>query len=111
MTTDKLKEYKKKLQQERGMVNEEIKRAEKPVDLGVDMPRFEEESDMAEEVGNQLALAGNLKERLDDIDEALRKMENGTYGICENCHKPIEEEILDIDPESRLCKACKAKGQ
>jgi len=107
MQPDKLKEYKNKLEKERLAINEEIKRNEKPVDLGVDLPRFEEESDVAEEVGNQLAVVGDLKNRLDDIDNAFKKIENGTYGICEKCHKPIEAEILDIDPESRFCKACK----
>lgn len=111
MTPDKLKEYKKKLEKERMMISEEIKRNEKPVDLGVDLPRFEEESDMAEEVGNQLAIVEDLKKRLNDIDNALQKVEKGTYGTCEICHKPIEPEILDIDPESRFCKADKISSR
>jgi len=37
----------------------------------------------------------------------LGKIQTGTYGICEKCGKPIEHEILAIDPESRFCKACK----
>ncbi len=108
MTPDTLKEYKNKLEKERALLNQEIKRTEKPVDLGIDVPRFEEESDASEEVGNQMAIADDLKVRLEDIEDALQKISNGTYGICEKCDRPIEKEILDIDPESRFCKKDKA---
>jgi RNA polymerase-binding transcription factor DksA len=55
-------------------------------------------------VGNQLAIAQDLKLRLDDIEAALEKIREGKYGICEKGGEEIEEEVLDIDPESRLCK-------
>lgn len=108
MTNEKLNEYKKKLEQERLLLGAEVKRVEKPVDLGIDIARSSEESDMSEEVGNQLAVAGDLKNRMDDIENALGKIATGKYGICEKCGEPIEEEILDIDPESRFCKKDKA---
>jgi len=41
--------------------------------------------------------------RLNEIDIALGKIQNGTYGVCEKCGVPIEPEILSIDPESRFC--------
>jgi RNA polymerase-binding transcription factor DksA len=104
MTNEKLNEHKKKLEDERRLLVEEIKRNEKPVDLGIDIVRFEEESDEAEEVSTQLAIAGDLKNRMDDINNALQKIGTGKYGICEKCGEPIEEEILNIDPESRFCK-------
>jgi len=107
MTKEKIDEYKKKLEQEKRLISAEIEKNEKPVDFGDDIDHFEEESDEAEEVGNQLAIAQGLKGRFDDIEMALEKIKLGTYGTCENCGKPIEEEILDIDPESRLCKSCK----
>jgi DnaK suppressor protein len=107
MNDDQLKEYKKKLEKERVMVAAEIKRDEQPVDFGSDIDHDEEETDKSEEVGNQMAAANDLKNRLSEIDIALGKFQLGTYGICEKCHKPIEPEILAIDPESRFCKACK----
>jgi DnaK suppressor protein len=107
MNKEKISEYQLKLEKERKILAEEIKRNEKPVDFGTDVDHFEEESDAAEEVGNQLAIAQDLKNRLDDIDSALAKIQSGKYGICEKCGGPIEEEVLDIDPESRFCKKCK----
>ena len=89
------------------MVAAEIARDEKPVDFGSDIDHGDEDSDKSEEVGDQLAAVQGLKSRLNEIDIALGKSQNGTYGVCEKCGKPIEHEILAIDPESRFCKACK----
>jgi len=43
------------------------------------------------------------------IDEALRKIENGTYGICELCGNEIEEERLKARPVASYCIECKRK--
>lgn len=107
MEQDKLKKYKTKLEDELKMVSGEIKAEEKPVDFGSDVDGFDEEADEAEELGNQLAVSKNLKDRLSDIEIALEKIREGRYGICEKCGNKIETEILDIDPESRFCKECK----
>lgn len=89
------------------MITAEIARDERPVDFGDDVDHEEEATDKSEEEGNQLAAAQELKDRLNEIEIALEKIKEGTYGICEKCGKPIEREILEIDPESRFCKACK----
>jgi DnaK suppressor protein len=104
MNEEQLKEYKTKLEKERAMVSGEINREEKPVDFGSDIDHGDEGSDQSEEVGNRMAVANDLKNRLSEIDIALGKIQTGNYGICEKCDKQIEKEILDIDPESRFCK-------
>jgi DnaK suppressor protein len=107
MEKQKVDEYKKRLETERRLLLAEITQDEKPVDLGADTEDPDEETDKSEEMGNRLAAAQDLKYRLDEIDVALSKIQNGKYGICENCEKPIEASVLDVDPESRLCKNCK----
>lgn len=107
MNEDQLKKYKTALERERALVAAEIARDEKPVNFGDDVDHGDEESDKSEEMGDQLAAAQDLKNRLNEIDIALGKIQNGTYGICEKCGAPIESEILAIDPESRFCKKCK----
>ncbi len=109
MNQERLDEYQRKLEKERLLLLSEIKQNEKPTEFGNDVDHFDEEADEAEELGNQLAVAHDLKNRLDDIDVALGKIREGKYGACERCGKPIEAAILDIDPESRLCKDCKSK--
>jgi DnaK suppressor protein len=50
-----------------------------------------------------------LKGRLSDVTQALKKMENGTYGICENCGEKISEERLGVFPAARFCLVCSDK--
>lgn len=107
MEPKQLERYKEQLEKEREILLAEIKRDEKPVDFGSDTDHFDEETDEAEELSNQLAVAQDLKKRLDEIDVALAKIYNGKYGACEQCGKAIEPAVLDIDPESRFCKNCK----
>lgn len=40
---------------------------------------------------------------LSDIDNALQKMEEGTYGLCEDCEEPIGAKRLELNPTARLC--------
>ena len=43
------------------------------------------------------------------IDQTLKKMEDGTYGICEKCGQEIEEERLKARPVASFCINCKRK--
>ena len=108
METNQLEKYKRELEKERMLILAEIKQNEKPIDLGSDAAHLEEETDEVEEIGNQLAVVQDLKNRLTEIDAALAKIHNGKYGDCEQCGKAIETAVLDVDPESRFCKHCKA---
>jgi sigma-B regulation protein RsbU (phosphoserine phosphatase) len=44
-----------------------------------------------------------LTRLLAEVDAALRRMDNGTYGLCEACHDPVEPERLLADPLVRFC--------
>ena len=44
-----------------------------------------------------------LKRLLEEVDAALRRMDDGSYGLCEVCHDPIEPERLLADPLVRFC--------
>jgi DnaK suppressor protein len=45
------------------------------------------------------------------INEALERLEEGTFGICESCGKPIAEERLRARPVALYCIACKRKQE
>ena len=51
-------------------------------------------------------LEENSEHVLAEIDAALRRIEEGTYGICTNCGKPIPEERLEARPWATLCIDC-----
>lgn len=46
---------------------------------------------------------------LREIDEALKRLAAGTYGICESCGKAIPKARLEVVPHARLCVKCAAK--
>ena len=43
------------------------------------------------------------------IEEALARLRAGTFGICENCKKPISKARLEAVPWTRLCRECKER--
>ncbi len=77
--------------------------------FGDDVDSFEEDADEVEQLTDDLAVKQKLEWRLTRVEKALKKIEKGAYGKCESCGSPIEQKLLDIDPESELCKACKKK--
>ena len=53
-----------------------------------------------------LGLASNEQQGLNLIDEALRRIKEGTYGICGTCSKPISQKRLTAVPHAPLCIKC-----
>jgi hypothetical protein len=44
--------------------------------------------------------------RLDELHEALHRIEHGTYGVCLSCKHDIGDSVLQKDPGSRMCSVC-----
>src|SRR3977135_1976773 len=61
------------------------------------------------EVHIQLKLKQTAAKILQDIEEALSRMEKRTYGICRDCGEPIAEARLNAIPWTRVCIKCKEK--
>jgi DnaK suppressor protein len=57
-----------------------------------------------------LALSAQASAAVEEIDDALRKIERKTYGGCERCHQAIPKARLRALPFARLCVACKSGG-
>jgi DnaK suppressor protein len=56
-----------------------------------------------------LTLNENDRMRLREIDEALDRIESGTYGICEECGEPVGLKRLDVRPVAKYCVPCLTK--
>ena len=54
----------------------------------------------------QLALSENESRQLDLIDEALLRLEDEEYGVCQNCEKEINPKRLAAIPWARYCIEC-----
>ncbi len=70
-------------------------------DLGTD--NFEQEF--------TLSLLQNQEQVLEEIDHALDRINQGTYGLCEECHSPIPKARLQAVPYTRHCVECARKLQ
>ena len=46
-----------------------------------------------------------------EVNDALARIEQRMFGVCENCHKPISKERLDALPYARYCIPCARKLQ
>ena len=64
-----------------------------------------------QERSNQVARSGYIKGRIAEIERALEKMDEGTYGKCESCGQPIPIARLRIMPQAVLCPDCKARKE
>jgi RNA polymerase-binding transcription factor DksA len=82
---------------------------EKSPDFGSDTDHFEDETLETTEHQTQFGIAHELRKRLADVETALEKIDEGTYGKCETCGMEIEVEVLKLVPESRYCKQCKTQ--
>lgn len=76
--------------------------------------QFDDESGeggtLAIERERDLALALQAQGITEEIDDALRKLERGTYGACESCGQNILKARLEALPYARQCIACKTGG-
>ncbi len=95
---------KSQLQKER---SELLERAEPPAEMARG-----DEADlalMAETKERELWLANDTRQRLDLINKALARIENGSYGKCVHCGKPIPEERLLALPMTLYDVECQSK--
>lgn len=52
-----------------------------------------------------------LAERINRLTAALERIENGSYGVCVDCGRPIERARLDAIPEVERCRDCQEKQE
>lgn len=69
---------------------------------------FGEGDTLSVERDRLMVVANDAQARVAAIDAALGRVEAGTYGVCESCHRPIPEARLEALPEATLCVACKS---
>ena len=95
------------LEEERARLREQIQGlgGQRGVELDYD-ENFADSGQVTAERGEVEALAVQLRETLTDIEDALAKLDAGTYGSCERCGQPIGDARLEAMPAARLCMTC-----
>ena len=102
-----LNSLKRRLEKRKQAMEAEIKSLTVPPEFGDDIDHGEEEASETEAFDTQLGIQQILRDKLENTNEALRKIEQDRYGICERCGKKISWIVLRIVPTSRLCQKCK----
>jgi DnaK suppressor protein len=100
--------FKKTLLKEREQIVGEVKQiVESSKEMGQD--GIQDIGDEAANIYNKqvlLSLNENERTRLQEVDEALDHIGNGTYGICEECGGPISLKRLEVRPVAKYCVPC-----
>ncbi|PIP26796.1 MAG: hypothetical protein CO140_04810 [Candidatus Moranbacteria bacterium CG_4_9_14_3_um_filter_40_7] len=117
MNLDKktLAELKTRLLKEKAELEKNLEQIAKPLDKksGDYETAFEEigtsKEDNATEIeqySDNFSVETVLEKKLQNIIQALQKMENRTYGICEKCQKEIDLNRLEANPSAKKCLKC-----
>jgi DnaK suppressor protein len=75
-------------------------------ELGDVDDNFADSASATVERSERLTLIEQTNERLADVERALKRMDEGAYGICERCGREISTSRLEARPMSVLCMAC-----
>ncbi|RJP31802.1 MAG: hypothetical protein C4536_07245 [Actinobacteria bacterium] len=120
MNKKKLTAFQKILLQEKDVLEKQYRDLEEgnlhnsQSDFSGEMP-FEEEyaasGTTTFERERDLSLSENVKDILKRVNEALDRIDSGTFGVCEMCSQPIPEERLKALPYANLCITCKQKEE
>ncbi|MDQ7815356.1 MAG: hypothetical protein RDU25_06175 [Patescibacteria group bacterium] len=117
MTPEKIAYFKDRLLQELQRLNQQIQ------DLGEENPnqpgrfnvRYPEsgsnsEDDNAAEITeytDEQSIMARAADELKDVEDAIKAVENGNYGVCKYCKSEIDEKRLEARPASSSCIKCK----
>jgi RNA polymerase-binding transcription factor len=72
-------------------------------------PNFADSSQVTAERGEADALTISLNEALHDVEAAITRLADGSYGRCERCGEPIAPARLEAIPAAEHCMACASR--
>ncbi len=115
MVTNEFNILRSRLESERKRLIEEfeqLKASIRPANdrrEGSPFGKREEEATEALELEKRLTLEKRLREQLAEVEHALHKFEEKTYGLCDSCGQSIDPARLEALPQAALCLDCKAQ--
>jgi RNA polymerase-binding transcription factor DksA len=117
MNKKDLEYFKTKLEKEKTLLEEELQSVgtknpdnprgwdATPGSIEVDSADENEVADKMEELEENEAILEQLEPQLNEVREALKRIEAGTFGKCEVSGENIEKDRLEANPSARTCKA------
>ena len=122
MDQQHLQQLKKTLLEEKASIEAELSRTAKknpvikgdwttsPRDIADPSDTLDEKAQDVTNFEERRAIEQNLELRLKEIDDTLQQLELGTYGVCVNCARPIDEKRLQAISAVMLCIDCATKA-
>ena len=110
LTKKELKKFQELLEEKRKAVLDRARAMLSVENMALDTNDLPDEMDLASSEYLQsfeFRLRGREKSLLTKLDLALKKITDGTFGICEICEEPIGKKRLEARPETTLCIKCK----
>jgi DnaK suppressor protein len=114
MKKTQLKRFRAILEEKRDAVirRARIRRARETMDqdMTLDASELPDEMDLASSEYMQsftFRLRGRERVFLQKIEKALKKLDEGVFGVCDDCEEPISIKRLEARPETELCIRCK----
>jgi DnaK suppressor protein len=114
VATTKSSQVRSKLEMEKKRILDELNQLRSSATTddrreGSPFGKREEEATESMELEKRLALESRLNSLLVEVEQALKKMENGTYGYCDVCKSPIDPARMEALPQAILCLNCRQK--
>ncbi|WP_425566899.1 TraR/DksA family transcriptional regulator [Sphaerisporangium flaviroseum] len=114
-TGGELSEVRRRLQGEIEELNAEVARSESQIASGdISDSAGDDQADAGAktyEREREIALTLNARDLVAQNERAVARIDAGTYGVCESCHKPIGKERLQAFPRATLCVSCKQREE
>jgi DnaK suppressor protein len=110
LTKKELKKFQELLEEKRRAVLDRARQMLSVENMSLDTNDLPDEMDLASSEYLQsfeFRLRGREKSLLSKLDLAIKKIGDGTFGVCEICEEPIGKKRLEARPETTLCIKCK----
>ncbi|GMW00140.1 MAG: hypothetical protein AMXMBFR84_12780 [Candidatus Hydrogenedentota bacterium] len=115
MNKREMKKFETLLFEERARLSRGLKTLEEETQFDASSDHTADISSYAEvgtdnyERETMLTIASNESARLSEVDEALERIKEGTYGTCLGCEKEIMRKRLEVFPSAKYCVECQSK--
>jgi len=106
----RLGQQRKRLTKELGQIGADNRIADEHRDGALFGKRGEASAETAD-MRKRLAFKRQVSESLAEVEHSLHKLDDGTYGLCDNCGQPINRARLEALPQANLCLNCKVLQQ
>lgn len=110
MEKKELERFKKKLEQVKEELQKVIEASEEDTDTGNSIDELDQATELIEKMTG-FAVSSNFHHNMLEVEEALNRIKNKTFGKCTNCHKEIPLKRLQVLPFTKFCIDCQRESE